>query len=301
MKATVQPLPQVAPAEKSWVGVFADLFKARLTLLVLMTTFVGFHAGSAGPLNVLLLAHTILGTALLAGAAAALNELIEREPDSRMRRTRDRPLPSGRMQPQTVLGIGILSAGLGLAQLAFRVNLVTAGLGAASLLLYLFVYTPLKRVTWWNTAIGAIPGGLPPLIGWAAARGELSAGGLVLFAILALWQFPHFMAIAWIYREEYARAGFRMLPVIDFEGRRTGRLAATCAVALLPVSLCPFLLKLTGPLYLAGALACGFAFLACAIDFRRRLTIAAARRLFFASILYLPTLFGVLVLDKLRG
>jgi protoheme IX farnesyltransferase len=164
---------------------------------------------------------------------------------------------------------------------------------------YLLVYTPLKRVTWLNTAVGAVPGGLPPLIGWAAARGELNAEGWALFGILALWQMPHFMAIAWIYRDEYARAGFKMLPVIDPQGRRTGRHAVAQTLVLLPVSVCPFVLRLAGPIYLAGALILGLAFLWYALQFARHLTVPRARQLFYVSIAYLPLLLGVMVLDKL--
>jgi protoheme IX farnesyltransferase len=225
---------------------------------------------------------------------------MERDYDARMRRTQQRPLPSGRLQPQTVFMIGCAAAGLGLVYLAVAVNGITCLLGACSLLSYLFIYTPLKRVTWLNTAVGAIPGALPPLMGWTAARGELTREGWALFAILAFWQLPHFLAIAWIYRDEYAKAGFKMLPVIDPEGRRTGRQAVSHTLGLLPVSLCPFLFKITGPLYLAGALLLGFTFLIFAIQFSRQLTLSRARQLFYISILYLPLLLAVMVLDKVK-
>ncbi len=269
-------------------------------MLVLLTTVVGFYLGFRGPVNYLLMLSTLLGTALVAGGASALNQLLEREYDAKMRRTQTRPLPSGRLQPQTVLWIGCLSAAAGLVYLAGAVNLTTSLLGACSLLSYLFVYTPLKRVTWLNTAVGAVPGALPPLMGWTAARGELSIEGWALFAILAFWQLPHFLAIAWIYREEYARAGFRMLPAIDPTGHRTGRQAVSHTLGLLPVSLCPFVFRLAGPVYLAGALVLGLAFLWFAMQFSRYLTVPRARQLFFASILYLPLLLGLLVLDKIR-
>src|SRR5439155_11542147 len=175
-----------------------------------------------------------------------------------------------------------------LVYLALAVNLITSLIGAASFASYLFVYTPLKRVTWLNTAIGAVAGGLPPLMGWTAARGELSGEGWALFAILAFWQLPHFLAIAWIYRDDYARAGFKMLPVVDPEGHRTGRQAVSHTLGLLPVSLCPFLFKLTGMVYLIGALVLGLTFLWFAIQFARHLTIPRARQLFIVSILYLP-------------
>ena len=285
---------------KSWPSILSDLFKARLTLLVLLTTAVGFYLGFQGPVSYLLMFHTLLGTALVAGGASALNQLLERDYDAKMRRTQDRPLPSGRMQPLAVLTIGSASAAVGLVYLAAAVNLTTSALGAASLVSYLFIYTPLKRVTWLNTAVGAVPGALPPLMGWTAARGELTGEGWALFAILAFWQLPHFLAIAWVYRDEYARAGFKMLPVIDPEGHRTGRQAVLHTLGLLPVSLCPFLFKLAGPVYLFGALLLGLAFLGFAIQFSRYLTVPRARQLFFASILYLPLLLGLLVFDKIK-
>ena len=304
MKATIeishQPTNDIAVvvAEKGWLAVYLDLFKARLTFLVLLTTLVGFYVGSQGPLNYLLLFHTVLGTALVAGGAAALNQLWERTYDARMRRTQNRPLPSGRLLPHTVLRVGCASSGIGLLYLALAVNPLTGVIGAVSLCAYLFVYTPLKRVTWLNTAVGAIPGGLPPLMGWTAARGRLSIDGWVLFAILALWQVPHFMAIAWMYRDEYAKAGFKMLPVVDPQGGRTGRQAVVYAFGLLVASIFPFVLGLTGPIYLTGALFLGLAFLWCALQFSRQLTLSRARQLFFASILYLPLLLGLMVLDR---
>jgi heme o synthase len=288
------------PAEKSWMAVYSDLIKARLTFLVLLTTLVGFYLGYRGPMNYLLMLHAVLGTGLVASGAAALNQLLERDYDARMRRTRNRPLPSGRLQPTTVMVFGGVCACAGLLYLALAVNLTTSVIGAVSLLSYLFIYTPLKRVTWLNTAVGAIPGALPPSMGWTAARGELSSEGWTLFAILAFWQLPHFLAIAWMYRDDYAQAGFKMLPVIDPGGRRTGRQAVSHTLGLLPVSLCPFLFKMSGPFYLAGAVVLGLAFLWFAIQFARHLDVARARRLFFFSILYLPLLLIVMVLDKIK-
>ncbi len=252
--AAVSELVPTAATARGWLAVYADLFKARLTSLVLLTTMVGFYVGFRGPVDYGLLCRTLLGTALLAGGAAALNQLLEREYDARMRRTQDRPLPSGRLQPQTVLIVGCVTAVLGMICLAQTVNLLTGAVGALSLVCYLFVYTPLKRVTWLNTLVGAVPGALPPLMGWTAARGELGGEGLSLFAIQACWQLPHFMAIAWIYRDEYARAGFQMLPVLDPEGRRTGRQALGYAMALLLVSVFRSLFHLAGPIYLGCAL-----------------------------------------------
>ena len=300
MKATAEILSDNVPIEKGWVTVLADLTKARLTLLVLLTTLVGFYLGFKGPMSYWLMLHTMLGTALVASGAAALNQLIEREHDAKMRRTKDRPLPSGRMQPATVMVFGGVCACAGLLYLARAVNPLTSVIGAVSLLSYLFIYTPLKRVTWLNTIVGAIPGALPPLMGWTAARGELSAEGWALFAILVFWQVPHFFAIAWIYREEYGKAGFVMLPVVDPDGRRTARQAICYTLGLLPVSLSPFVFKLAGPVYLAGALILGLAFLGCAIQFARELTTVRARRLFLVSILYLPLLLAAMVCDKIR-
>jgi protoheme IX farnesyltransferase len=301
MKATAPILASPAAlTEKSSFAVYAELFKARLTLLVLLTTMVGYYMGCRSGVDLLHMMHTLLGTALVASGASALNQLWERNYDARMRRTADRPLPSGRLQPQPVLRIGCLCAGTGLVYLAVGVNLLTALLGAVSLLTYVFLYTPLKRVTWLNTAVGAIPGGLPPLMGWAAARGELGTGGWVLFGVQALWQLPHFMAIAWLYRDEYAKAGFKMLPVLDPEGQRTGWHAVAPAALLLPVSVAPFLLGLSGVAYLCAAILLGLSFLWLAVVFARRLTAASARHLFYLSLIYLPLLLTLLVADKIR-
>src|SRR3569833_4198807 len=217
-----------------------------------------------------------------------------------MRRTKIRPLPSGRLQPTTVMGFGGVCSCAGLLYLALAVNLTTSVIGAISLLSYVFIYTPLKRMTWLNTAVGAVPGALPPFMGWTAAHGELSHEGWALFAILAFWQLTHFFAIAWMYREEYAKAGFKMLPVIDPEGQRTGRQAVSHTLGLLPVSLCPFFFHMTGAVYLVGALILGFVFLWFAIQFARYMTIPRARQLFFVSILYLPLLLAMMVLDKVK-
>jgi protoheme IX farnesyltransferase len=289
-----------APAEKAGLGTFLDLVKARLTALVLLTTAVGFYVGFPGPIRYALLFHTLLGTALVAMGAAALNELLEREHDARMPRTAHRPLPAGLVQPETVLVFGGVSAGAGLLYLAFGVNLLTSLLGAITLASYVFIYTPLKRVTALNTVIGAIPGALPPLMGWTAARGEISVAGWALFGILFFWQLPHFLAIAWLYREEYAGAGYVMLPVVDPDGQRTGRSAVSHTLGLLPVSLSPYLLQVSGVLYLCGALILGFGFLWCAVQFSRSLSRTHARQLFYASIIYLPLLLGLMVADKVK-
>jgi protoheme IX farnesyltransferase len=231
--------------------------------------------------------------------AAALNQLLEREYDAKMHRTQDRPLPSGRMQPTTVMLFGGICSVVGLAYLALLVNPLTSVLGAVTLVSYLFIYTPLKRVTWTNTLVGAIPGALPPLMGWSAARNELGNEGWALFAILAFWQLPHFFAIAWMYRDDYARGGFVMLPNVDADGTRTGQQAVSNTIALMIVSLCPFVFGISGRIYLVSALVLGVGFLFYAIQFSRQLTVARARQLFFVSILYLPLLLVAMCWDKL--
>ncbi len=287
-------------ATKSWLAVFADLVKARLTTLVLLTTLVGFYLGWRGPMNYLLLFHTLLATALVAAGASALNQWIEKDYDAKMPRTQDRPLPSGRMQPVSAMLFGGGSSVCGLVYLAFAVNLLTSVLGSVTLVSYLFIYTPLKRVTWINTLVGAIPGALPPLMGWTAARNQLSGEGWALFAILAFWQLPHFFAIAWLYRDEYAKAGFVMLPHVDPDGSRTAQQSISNTLALLLVSLFPYLWQISGRGYLVVALALGLAFLMLAIRFSRQLTRSSARQFFLASILYLPLLLTALVLDKMK-
>ena len=301
MKVTAQPFVASAIVEKSSrFSIFSELVKARLTFLVLLTTLVGFYVGSAGSVGLPLMFATLLGTALLACGAAALNQLAEREYDARMRRTETRPLPAGKLQPETVLVFGAGCSIAGLIYLAAAVNLLTSFLGALTLVSYLFVYTPLKRKTWLNTAVGAIPGALPPLMGWTAARGEVDAAGWSLFAILFFWQIPHFLAIAWMYREDYANAGFVMLPAVDPTGFRTGRQAVSHTFGVIFMSLLPVVFGLAGIVYFCGALLLGGFFLLCAFQFSHSLTLARARRLFFASIIYLPLLLLLMVLDKIK-
>lgn len=300
MKASTPVLNDAVSAEKSSFEVLCDLVKARLTFLVLLTTLVGFYIGTRGAMDLTLMIHALAGTTLLACGASALNQLWEREHDAKMRRTESRPLPSKRLTPETVLVFGGVCSVAGLGYLALAVNLLTAVVGAVTLASYLFLYTPLKRVTWLNTAVGAVPGALPPLMGWTAATGGLAPGGWALFAILFFWQIPHFFAIAWLYREEYEKAGFIMLPSVDADGSRTGRQAVSHSLGLLLVSLLPFTLQLAGKLYLLGALVFGLGFLGCAILFSAQLTRAKARQLFFASILYLPLLLILMVVDKLK-
>lgn len=300
MKEVSAEILSASSTEKNWTAVFSELVKARLTTLVLLTTLVGFYMGWRGTMNLVLMFHTLFGTGLVASGAAALNQLLEREYDAKMRRTANRPLPSGRLQPATVMLFGGICSVAGLIYLTLLVNPLTAVIGAVTLVSYLFIYTPLKRVTWLNTAIGAIPGALPPLMGWAAARNGLGSEGWTLFAILALWQLPHFFAIAWIYRDDYAKAGFKMLPNVDPDGSRTAQQAVSNTIALMFVSLCPFAFKMAGPVYLACAILLGAGYLWCAIQFSRQLTLARARQLFLASIIYLPLLLSAMVWDKLK-
>ncbi len=285
---------------RSRASIFAELIKARLTSLVLITTLVGFYMGSRGPLDLALMFHAMLGTAALAAGAAALNQYLEREWDARMPRTAERPIPAGLIQPQMVLLLGAILSVLGMIELLTQVNPLTAMLGALTLGSYIFIYTPLKRMTTLNTLVGAIPGALPPLMGWTAATGEIGAGGWALFTLLFFWQLPHFMAIAWLYRADYQAAGFRMLSGEDPDGSRTAAAAIRHTLALIAFSLAPVALRLGGKIYGAGALVLGFLFLYCAIQFARNTSRERARQLFFASILYLPLILGLLVVDKIK-
>jgi protoheme IX farnesyltransferase len=295
-----QSLPAGIASPKSVIAIWNELNKARLTLLVVLTTGLGFCMASPDRLDVPLLTSTVLGTALLACGASALNQFLERDLDALMVRTQDRPLPAGHITPTFALLYGAATSVAGLAWLTVAVNLEAGALGAATLALYLLVYTPLKRVSTLNTVVGAVPGAMPPLIGWAAATGGLAAGGWALFALQFFWQIPHFMAIAWLYREDYARAGLKMLPVVDPDGERTGLQSVSHSLALLTVSLSPFVLGLAGRVYLAGALVLGVTMLALAIWFARRLDRASARGLFLASVVYLPVVLTLMVANRVR-
>lgn len=299
MSVRTETVPTLAAVAPSRVADFCELVKARLTTLVLTTTLAGFYMGWTGPLDLLRLLNALLGTALVAAGAAALNELIERDADALMHRTQDRPLPSGRMRPDTALLIGSGLAGAGLLYLFFLVNPLTGVLAALTLGSYVFVYTPLKRRTTLNTLVGAIPGALPPVIGWAAARGSLGTEAWALFAILFCWQMPHFLAIAWMYREDYARGGFVMLTHLDESGVATGRQAVNYSFALLLVSLTPALLGMAGTAYFFGAFVLGAGMVACAARMQLAPGRPHARQLFFASIIYLPLLLLLLALAKL--
>jgi len=287
----------VIPAGKSWA--YVALTKPDVTFLVVITTVSGFYLGSSGPLNWLALMHTLCGTLLVAGGTAALNQYVERDMDAVMRRTASRPLPSGQLQPREVLIFGFGTIVLGAGWLAMTVNALASLVALATCILYLCVYTPLKTRTTLATAVGAIPGALPPLIGWAAAHGSLSLGGWVLFAILFFWQFPHFMAIAWMYREDYARAGIRMLPVIDPKGDATFRQIVCTSTILVWVSALPSLLGMTGNSYFFGALVLGMILLQVGLWANRSRTNLRAKWLMHATVAHIPLLLLWMVVDKL--
>lgn len=282
---------------RAWLQDWSELAKARLSLLVLLTTLVGLYCGAAGHLEPWRTLFTLLGTSLVAAAAATLNEWLERDLDAKMPRTADRPLPAGRISPDEALVGGAGMAGLGLGTLYFGVHAPAAFLAAATLALYLFVYTPMKRWTSFNTFVGAIPGAIPPLIGFSAGRGRIEFEGWALFSILFLWQIPHFMAIAWRYREDYRKAGFRMLPCFDESGKITGLVSVLYCIVLLPVSLAPVYFEAAGWLYGAGAILLGFGYTFFAALFAYAPTMPSARNLFLSSILYLPFLLILLVSD----
>ncbi|MBM3848663.1 MAG: protoheme IX farnesyltransferase [Verrucomicrobia bacterium] len=293
-------LPIFGNPLRVWGKVASDLVKARLTLMVVLTTWMGYSLGSSEASDGRTCLHAILGTSLLAAGASALNQWWERDLDALMRRTASRPIPAGLLSPLTVLAFGVGVSLVGLAWLAFSVNLLTAFLGAVTLAIYIFAYTPLKRTTELNTWVGAVPGSIPPLMGWTAATGDLGVGGWALFAILFFWQLPHFMAVAWLYRDEYAQAGFRMLSGRDPDGRRSASSAIRNSIALLAVSVVPFLQGISGRIYLAIALVFGGLFLVQALRFALLLDSNSARRLFFASIFYLPVLLAALVMDRAK-
>ncbi|MFL6584150.1 MAG: heme o synthase [Chthoniobacterales bacterium] len=276
----------------------SELVKARLTLLVLLTTAVGYYLGVAGSVDYIRLAHAVFGTALAAAGAAALNQWWEWRLDAVMQRTRARPLAAGRMSTRTGLIIGTALGCCGIIYLNVTCNRLSALLAAATIVIYIFAYTPLKRLSTANTLVGAIPGALPPVIGWAAARGHLDAGAWSLFAILFFWQMPHFFAISWMFRADYSRAGFRMISGGDESGARSGSQSVLFAMFLLIVAGAPAFLEIVHSIYLAFELVLTGTFIAVAMRFLRTQSAADARRLFLASIIYLPLLLLSLVLTK---
>ena len=299
MKTAALENANLAPSRNRVVGDLAELVKARLTLLVLFTTAVGFYLGSESPIEYKALFHVVFGTAAAAAGAAALNQWWERRADALMRRTRTRPIPAGRMRPLQALVLGIVLSVFGIGYLAIVCNGLSAVLAAITIAIYIFAYTPLKRTSTANTAVGAIPGAIPPIIGWVAARGSIGVGAWSLFAIIFLWQLPHFFAIAWMYREDYSRAGFRMISSDDRSGERSASQSVFFCILLLVIAGLPTFLGIANFVYLAIELLLGGLFTAVAMRFLRMRTPGSARSLFIASIVYLPLLLGALVLTKL--
>ena len=283
--------------EKPWA--YVVLTKPDVTFLVVITTVAGFYLGSTGPMDWARLALTLFGTLLVAGGTAALNQYVERDMDAVMRRTAARPLPTGTLKPSEVLIFGAATIVFGTAWLALTVNALAAFIAFATCASYLALYTPLKTRTTLATAVGAIPGALPPLIGWAAARGSLSEGGWILFAILFVWQFPHFMAIAWMYREDYARAGIQMLPVVDRKGDATFNVIVSFSAILVPVSLLPSVMGMAGIRYFFGALVLGMILLQVSLWANRARTNVRAKWLMHATVIHIPVLLAWMIFDKM--
>jgi heme o synthase len=284
--------------ERSRAADYVALAKPRLNMLVVASALAGYvmAGGEAG--RIAALVWTMIGTGLVAGGASTFNQILERERDGRMRRTQSRPLPAGRMAAGEALVFGSALSLAGLLMLAAGVNLLAAGVALATLACYAAIYTPLKPRSSLATVVGAVPGALPPVIGWAAASGTLSQGAWILFGIVFVWQLPHFLAIAWMYRADYERAGFPMLPVIEPDGRSTSRQAVIYTTALLPLALAPTLAGLAGPVYFAGALLLTAALLGISLRFAATRAVADARWLFVASIVYLPILWVLMIADR---
>jgi protoheme IX farnesyltransferase len=299
MIAGATVLPRAAAAVWTRALDYLELTKPRVAGLVLFTVAAGAWLADRGVPEPVFLFHILFGTALVAGGASALNQLLERHTDALMQRTESRPLAAGRLQPLEGLVFGLLLAIAGLTYLGIALHRPLAALVAGfALISYVFLYTPLKRKTSLNTLVGAVPGALPPVIGWTAVTGSVGAGAGILFLVLYLWQIPHFLAIARIYREDYARAGMPMLPVVDRKGDLTARQMVSYCLALIPVSLMPGLLGLAGLVYLMGALLLGLGFLGSALGFHRDHSIPQARRVLWASLVYLPILFILLLVDR---
>jgi protoheme IX farnesyltransferase len=294
----MQVIDTAIVAPQARVTDYVELTKPRITFLVLVTTAVGYALGAATSFHPGVFLALLAGTALVSGGASALNQWAERDADARMARTASRPLPTGRLAPADALVFGLAISAIGLVLLAGAVNWLTALLALGSLSSYVLAYTPLKRVTSLCTLVGAVPGAIPPMMGWAAARGTLDRQAWALFGVLFLWQLPHFLSIAWIYREDYARGGFPMLPVTDPGGASTARQSVAYAAALVPVTLLAGAFAAAGNLYLFGAAGLGLVFVGCTISFALRRSVRAARLVFLVSVLYLPAVLGLMVLDR---
>lgn len=284
---------------RSRLAAFVELTKPRIAFMLVLTSAAGFYLGAKGPFDFVLFVNSMIGIAILAFGVATLNQYVERATDALMDRTKNRPLPSSRLVPMEALIFGLVQIAVAELYLYFLVNPLTAGLGLVVIVGYVLLYTPLKTRTSASTAIGAIPGAMPPLMGWTSSANEVSIGAWALFLMLFLWQFPHFLAIAWMYREQYAKAGILMLPVVEPEGRITARQIVLFAIMLVPVSLAPFFLGFAGLIYLVGATLLGLWFLFESIRAARARTTVQARRLLFVSVLYLPLVFGLMVIDHI--
>jgi protoheme IX farnesyltransferase len=277
---------------------YLELTKPRITVLILICTAVGYFFGSPNAFHLALFVHVLLGTALMASGTAALNQWYEADSDAKMRRTSKRPIPAGRIKRIDGLVFGVVLSIAGFADLWFGTNALAAALGLFTLATYIFLYTPLKRRSAVCTTVGALPGAMPPLIGYAAASGRLDSWALALFFILFVWQFPHFYAIAWMYRDDYARGGIRMLPVIEPDGESTAKRIVGCSILLIPISVVPRLLGMTGSIYAAAAVAAGMGLLYIGVRLGRDHTCARARHVLLASVVYLPIVLAVMVIDR---
>jgi len=287
------------PAAGTRARDFVALAKPRLNLLVVASTLAGYAMADGEPLGLLRICGLALGTGLVAGGASAFNQVYERDIDALMQRTRLRPIPDQRLQPLEAVMFGAAITIIGALMVAAASNVLAATVALTTVFVYVAIYTPLKRRTPLNTVIGAIPGALPAIVGWAAASGEITAKAWVLFGIMFLWQMPHFLAIAWLCREDYARARLQMLPVLEPDGRSTGRQAVIYGAALIPLSLAPAPLHMAGQTYFLGALVLGVAFLWVTFRFARTRSTRDARRAFFGSLAYLPLLWILMIADKL--
>ncbi len=290
----------VIKLEKSRIADYWDLTKPGITFLVVITSLAAFYIASHGSPNIMMLMHALLGIACISGGGGALNHYVERERDKVMNRTRNRPIPSGRVQPQEALILGIGLSVLGIVYLVVAVNTITAVLGSLTLSGYIAVYTPLKRVSPHSTIIGAFPGAMPPVLGWTAVTGSISLEALLLFAIVFFWQMPHFLGIAWMYRKDYERGGFPMLPVVAPDGISTMRMIVIYCTGLIPVTLLPTILGLAGYIYFFIALLCGLAFLYFSVRVALESTNTNAKYLVLASVFHLPIVMTFLMIDAVR-
>ncbi|MGB7209948.1 MAG: heme o synthase [Pyrinomonadaceae bacterium] len=288
--------PKVARVRER-IAAFVELTKPRIAFMLVLTSAAGFYIGTKGSFDAALFVNSMIGILLLAFGVSTLNQYIERDTDALMDRTAKRPIPTSRITANEALVFGILQCAVSEIYLYVLVNPLTAVLGLTVIVGYVFLYTPLKTRTSASTAIGAIPGAMPPLMGWTAAANEITIGAWALFALLFLWQFPHFLAIAWIYKEQYAKAGIKMLPVVEPDGRITARQIVLFAIMMVPISLAPFFLGFAGLIYLIGATILGVWFLFESVQTARAKTVERARRLLMVSVLYLPLIFGLLVID----